>query len=78
MTAQFRHERRGQHGHAVTTALAVAHQQFATRDIDVFHAQPDAFHQPQAGSIEQSRHHAVHAVHMRKHAPHFVDGQDDR
>jgi hypothetical protein len=41
-------QRHRQHRHPILPALAVADGQFAAIQIDVFHAQLDALHQPQA------------------------------
>lgn len=56
-------KRPGQHGTAVLAALALANDQFISREVDVLDAQSQAFHQAQAAAIQQARHQRFPPMH---------------
>ena len=78
MLAQGRRHARRQHRHAILEALAVAHQDFAAFEPHVLHPQPQAFHDAQAGAIEQPRNQAVAALQPRQHGHDLGGGQHHR
>jgi hypothetical protein len=59
-------ERDRQRCESVFATFAVAHADFATLEVDVFHAQSGALEQAEAGAVEQGRHEAGGAVEARK------------
>ena len=60
-------ERLGQHGDAVFGALAVADEDFVTGEVEILHAQPQAFHEPQPGAVHQRGHEPLVAGEVRQH-----------
>ena len=66
----------GKHGHAVLGALGVAHRDLTHVEIDVLDPEPEAFHQPEAGTVEQGRHDPVASGRAGPSPLHFVAGQN--
>lgn len=64
-----------QHGPPILHALAVAHQNLATRKVHILDLQPHHFHQAHAGSVQQAAGQPKLPVQAGKHAPHFLDGK---
>ena len=60
-----------------TPALAVPDVQLAAAEIDVFHAQAQALHQPHTAAVEQIGNQPVDAVEVAKQAPDFRAAQYD-
>jgi hypothetical protein len=57
-------ERLREHRHAVLRALALSHHELVTVEVDVLHAQLQAFRKPQSRAIEQARHQSMDAGHV--------------
>lgn len=71
-------KRRGQHGDSVLGALSVADKDFVAPEVDILHAQPQAFHEAQARSVHQRRHEPFVTGKVRQHDFDFLPGHDDR
>ena len=65
----------GQQGDAVLIALGVAHQNLPPGELDVLHAEADAFHDAHAGAIEQLSHELVEAGHLVEEPLRLVFGE---
>jgi len=76
--AQWRLDAPRQHRHAVLGALAVAHDNLVSREVDILDPQPDAFHDPQARAVEQTTKQAVRAAESAEHPRHFGARQHHR
>ena len=63
---------------AVFVTLCAEDVYLAAFQIDVLDPEPDAFHQPQAGSVKNSRHQQVGPLHLIENAYDFVLGQNHR
>ena len=70
--------RRRQDGDAIFLTLAIAHDDLAVTEVDVFDAEPKTIHQAQTGPVQQLRHQTGGSIHVREHTADFVAGQDDR
>jgi len=68
----------GQHSHAVFHAFAVPDEDLALAEVQVFDAQAEAFHQPEAAAVEEAGHQQIVAGQLAKNGMHFVFGEDDR
>jgi hypothetical protein len=71
-------QRGGEHGHAVLSSFSVAHDDLAAGEVDVLDAQAAAFHQPQAGAVEQAGHEPGRAFDPADDGVHLGARQDDR
>jgi hypothetical protein len=67
----------GQRSEAVLFALAVAHANFSSFEVEVFDAESGALEQAQSGAVEERRHEVGGAVKSRQHCCHFRRGEDD-
>lgn len=76
LPAQGLFERAGQEGDAILPALAVADEDVALAEVDVLDPEPEAFHQPQPGSIEEAGHQPGRAVELIEDGVDLVAGQD--
>ncbi len=68
----------GQHGVAVFLPLAIAHRDLALLHIKIFHAQAQAFQQPQATPIQQLGHELMGTRHGIKQTMHLRATQHGR
>ncbi len=75
MNAQGFDQTGRQHRHAVFTALALAHQDLAALEIEIFDPQAQPFQQAEAAAVEQLRDEALDAGHLPQHALHLRFGQ---
>jgi hypothetical protein len=57
-----------QYSHPILCASSVAHHDLMIREVEVFHSQAQAFHEAQAGPIEQTGHEMVHAGELCQHS----------
>ncbi len=48
------------------------------REVHILHPQPQRFHEPHAGAVQQARQQGVLAFHLRQHRLHLPDRQDHR
>ena len=76
-----RRRRGGHHDDAVLVALALAHDDLAARRINVFHPQPAAFHEAEAGAVHQAGHQPIRLVRRQRvkagqEQRHFLARQD--
>jgi len=80
LRARLAFQRCGQHHDAVLEALAFAHDDGAAVEIDVLHAQTQAFHQAHASAVEQLGQQAVRAavIQRREHKRDLVMRQHHR
>jgi hypothetical protein len=67
---------RGQHRDSILAPLAVADHDLVRREIDVFHAQPAALQQAEAGAVEKKRHDPRHAGQLLQDRPGLLAGED--
>ena len=68
-----------QHDDAVLAALAVAHDDHLADEIDILHAQADAFEQAHAGAVQEPRQQAGDALaHVREQRLHLELREHDR
>jgi hypothetical protein len=51
-----------QHRHAIAVAFAAPNRELCAREVDVLHAQPQTFEQPEPAAVEERRHQATLAV----------------
>ena len=75
MRLQARRQLGRQHGDPVLETLAVAHQDFATRKLDILDPQAQTFHQAQAGAIKQAGNQPMGTLQSLKQRPHLGPGQ---
>ena len=66
-----------QHCHAVFSAFAVAHNNPGVTEINVFYAQPDAFHQTEATPVKQAGHKSVCPRQVFEQLANFILGEYD-
>jgi hypothetical protein len=64
--AQGWHQAGRQHRHPILEALAVAHENLATLEIDILHPQAQAFHDAQTSAIHQPTDQGIGAFQPRK------------
>ena len=60
------------HRQSVLAALAAADRDLVRREVEVLDAQPAAFQESKARSVEQERNQAWHAIHAIDHRPDLV------
>lgn len=65
-----------EHGDPIFFPFAIADSDRLVCNVNVFHPQPDAFHQAQAGTVEQLGHQAVGAGHLGDDPAHLFPGED--
>lgn len=75
---QRRRERLGEHGAAVLAALAVAHQDFVTGEIEVLYAQAQGLEQAQPRAVVELGDEAIGALEFGQQEINIVTRQDDR
>lgn len=78
LLAQGRHQARRQHGHAILGALAIPDQDLVAFERHILHPQVQAFHDAQAGTIQQAGNERAGAVEPRQHGLHLGAGQNHR
>ena len=67
-----------QHCAPILLALSPADRDLAALEINVLHADLEAFLQPQSRAVEQRRDEPAHTGHLVEDAFHFINGQHDR
>ncbi len=75
---QLFHEGFRQRNAAILAALAESHDYQQAFHVDAVDTQPDAFHQPQSGTVKQFRHYQMLALHLIEHRPGFIDRHHHR
>lgn len=76
LAAQVRDDSFGQGNDAVFFAFAIAHSDGAVFEVNIFDAQAEAFHQAQAGAIEELGHEFVDAGHAVDDLEGLLPGKD--
>lgn len=78
MLVQRQHERLRQRRNAALVALRISDEQLPVGEVDVLHAQHQAFDLPQPRPIERARAQPAHAGQASEQLPHLVRGQHRR
>lgn len=76
LTLQVGDDDAGQGDDAVFFAFAIAHRDAFVLKVNILDTQADAFHQAQAGAVEQLRHEFVNSVHEADDAEDFFAAED--
>src|SRR6266567_8275370 len=71
-------ERGGEHGHAVLPSLSIAHDDLAAGHVHVLDAQAAAFHESQAGAVEEAGHEPGSPLDPGDDRVHLRACEDDR
>jgi len=66
-----------QHGDSILAALALADGDLASFEVEVLHAQLQAFKQAESGAVEEGSGKPRHSRELTQHCSHFGAGEDD-
>ena len=65
----------GEHGYPVIAALAVVDKDAMVFKVNIFHAQPQAFHESKPAAVHDLNHEFVWACHVGDDGPGFIPGK---
>jgi hypothetical protein len=78
LRAQLRRQTQRQCGYAVLVPLALADHDFAARELDILHAQPQSLEQAHACAVKQSQDEPLRSGQAPEHCTNLVACQDHR